>query len=281
MRISIYATIFAIMLFAGVAFAARPNATESKATGGDFIKQDWKASGLFRTGTVWVPDDESKRPAAGWPVVFVFHGHGGSDVNAQRSFHIETSWPDAIVVYPKGLPTKGMLTDPEGNRAGWDMKTEAENNRDVRLFDAIMTWLKQNYKIDEGRVFSTGHSNGGGFTYYLWAYRSDKLAGVAPSAAALGTFRDINAIKPKPALIIAGKKDPLVKFEWQDRMIEQIKKINQCSKDGKPWGEDCTWYDSAIHAPLVAMIHDGGHIVPKGATEKIVEFFKQCPSAKK
>ena len=33
--------------------------------------------------------------------------------------------------------------------------------------------LKQDYKVDEKRIFSTGHSNGGGFTYLLWSERPD------------------------------------------------------------------------------------------------------------
>ena len=54
----------------------------------------------------------------------------------------------------------------------------------MKLFDAVMANLKENYKVDAKRVFSTGHSNGGGFTYLLWQTRPDVLCAVAPSAAA-------------------------------------------------------------------------------------------------
>ena len=32
------------------------------------------------------------------------------------------------------------------------------------------------FKIDEKRVYATGHSNGGGFTYLLWTCRPDAFA---------------------------------------------------------------------------------------------------------
>lgn len=61
-------------------------------------------------------------------------------------------------------------------------------------------------------VYAMGHSNGGAFTYLLWATRGDVLAAVAPSGAAAG--RSLPDLKPKPVLHVAGEKDELVRFEW-------------------------------------------------------------------
>ena len=56
-------------------------------------------NGVTRRAVVVVPAALSK-PA---PLVFVFHGHGGTGANIERRFDIEGLWPAAIVVYPYGL----------------------------------------------------------------------------------------------------------------------------------------------------------------------------------
>ena len=55
--------------------------------------------GTTRTAELAVPADLS-HPA---PLVFAFHGHGGSGKNFERKMGIEGLWPNAIVVYPDGL----------------------------------------------------------------------------------------------------------------------------------------------------------------------------------
>ncbi len=35
----------------------------------------------------------------------------------------------------------------------------------------LLARLKQDYRVDEMRVYATGHSNGGSFTHLLWAER--------------------------------------------------------------------------------------------------------------
>lgn len=264
------------LLAATPLLAAATQPAEKKA--GEFINPGWKAAGLYRSGMVWVPADQTKRPKNGWPIVFVFHGHGGSDRSSMRSFGIEKSWPDALVIYLKGLPTKGLLTDPDGNRAGWDMRTKPEDNRDIILFDTVLDWAIKEQHGDPSRVYVTGHSNGGGFTYTLWAYRGDKLAGVAPSAAALSINGGRELLKPKPAMILGGQDDPLVKFEWQSAMMNFAKKLDQCAGDGKPWapgGKEALWYDSPTGNPVVTIIHNRGHGMPENAGASIAAFFKQ------
>lgn len=81
-------------------------------------------------------------------------------------------------------------------------------------------------------------------------------------------------MKPKPVLHVAGENDPLVKFAWQQRTIDELRKINGCG-EGKPWGEHCTMYPSRIGTPVVAYIHSGGHLFLDDVPLVIVKFFKQ------
>lgn len=232
--------------------------------------RQWTVEGVKRQALVYVPP---KAAAEAAPVVFVFHGHGGGMNNTARSFHLHQLWPEAIVVYPQGLNTPGRLTDPEGKKPGWQHAAGDHGDRDLKFFDAMLESLKKDYQVDEKRIYSTGHSNGGGFTYLLWAARGDRLAAVAPSASAAGA-RLQSALKPKPALHIAGEQDPLVKFAWQKATMDALRQLNQCG-EGQPDGKWCMVYESKIGAPLVTCIHPGQHQFIPEAPALIVKFFKQ------
>ena len=143
-------------------------------------------------------------------------------------------WPEAISVYMQGLDTPGQLTDPAGTRAGWQAAVGDQGDRDLKFFDAMLAELKKDYQVDTKRIYCTGHSNGGGFTYLLWATRGDTFAAVAPSSAV--GLRELKDLKPKPVLHVAGRKDELVKFEWQERMIDALRKVNGCEGEGKKEG---------------------------------------------
>ena len=137
--------------------------------------------------------------------------------------------------------------------------------------------MKKDYKIDDRRIYATGHSNGGRFTFVLWANRGDVLAAVAPAASG-GAVRNLNALKPKPALIIAGEKDEVVPFELQKASMEAVRKLDACDENGKEWAKNCTLYPSGTGTPVVTFIHPGGHSMPDASPELIVRFFQEHPS---
>lgn len=232
--------------------------------------QEFTVDGVKRQALVYVPESAKTSPA---PLVFAFHGHGGNMRNTVRSFRIHEHWPEAVVIYPQGLNTPGRLTDPEGKKPGWQSGPGEQGDRDLKFVDAMLAEAKAKVKIDDKRIYSTGHSNGGGFTYLLWAMRGEVFAAMAPSGSAAHRSRSL--LKPKPVLHIAGERDPLVKYEWQTAMIDAVLKINQCG-EGRAWEKDerCTFYPSSAGTPVVTAIHPGGHEFPQQAPEVIVKFFK-------
>lgn len=233
------------------------------------VRREWTVDGTPREALVVVPESAKTTPS---PLVFVFHGHGGNMRNAARTFGLHTLWPEAIVVYPQGLNTPGRLTDPEGKKPGWQHGEGAQGDRDLHFFDVMRDSLRQDYKVDDRRVYSTGHSNGGGFTYLLWATRGDVFAALAPSAAAApGLFEKL---KPKPVMHFAGEADPLVKFAWQKATIDRLRELNQCG-EGQPYAELTTQYPSKIGAPVVAFVHPGGHQFVSAEPALMVRFFKE------
>jgi hypothetical protein len=90
-----------------------------------------KVDGVDREALVYAPAAAAVTNA---PVVFVFHGHGGSAQQAARSFAMSREWPEAISVYMQGLNTPGRLTDPEGKKPGWQHGAGAQGDRDLKFF---------------------------------------------------------------------------------------------------------------------------------------------------
>ena len=206
------------------------------------------------------------------PLVFVFHGHGGNMRQAERSFGIEKLWPEALVVYPQGLPTKG-ITDPSGTKNGWQQKKGDYGDRDLAFFDAMLRSLEANNHVDPSRIYVTGHSNGGRMTYLLWEERGDVFAAVAPSSSpSIGMVR---FFKPLPAFIVAGERDEIVPFRTQKLSIDLVRRrLGTDATKAKVDG-----YTTLEPGPngleLGTYIFPGPHSIPQPAIAQIVAFFKR------
>ena len=244
-----------------------------------FVEKSWEVDGVKRTALVRVPTGVSG-PLA---VVFGWHGHGG------RSTHSAGRWGYAeidtasILVFPQGLPTVSPLVDKEGRMPGWQTSVTSEGGRDIKLFDTILADLKKQHAVDDRRIYSMGHSNGAAFSYLLWQARPEVLAAIGSVAGSLrGDGKPTSSL---PVIHVAGEKDPLVKFTWQQATFAAVKRFNGCSEEGKPWAKEgvleATIYASSKGAPLVTAIHGGGHEYAKGSTELIVRFFKENPKPAK
>src|ERR1044071_4508407 len=102
--------IFRLVISVGLIFTA---SLFARAADGP-VTRTWTVNGVTREALVYAPASAKTKPT---PIVFAFHGHGGSMHNAARSFGYHDLWPEAIVVYPQGLNTPGQLTDPAGDQA--------------------------------------------------------------------------------------------------------------------------------------------------------------------
>jgi polyhydroxybutyrate depolymerase len=228
----------------------------------------WDVGGIAREGLVY----RSTAPGRPAPLVLAFHGHGGSARQAARSFRFHEHWPEAIVAYLEGLPTPTRRIDPDGRLSGWQVYPGHQDDRDLRFVDVVLAALKVRKAVDEDRVFATGHSNGGAFTYLLWARRPEAFAAFAPSAAG-SVF--VATIPAKPAMHLAGRNDELVRFEAQERTMLAVRYRNGCEGPARRRAEGCLEYPSPKGAPFVSFIHDGGHRYPAEATPLVVAFFKE------
>lgn len=251
---------------------ALPIFSLAEGRGGDprnFYRESYKIEGVSREAIIFIPPSASTSPA---PVVFAFHGHGGSMRRTVGQFSLPRIWPKAISVYMQGLNTVSD-GDPEGRKPGWQSYPGDYGDRDLKFFDAVLDGLIQSGKADADRIYATGFSNGGSFAYVLCAARGDRFAAVAPCAAP-NAHKIIPLLNPKPVLNITGRKDLLVKFANQEKAIADLRQLNGCEGSGRPWGKFGKLYPSASGTPLIAVIHPGGHVVPANIPIAIVKFFQ-------
>jgi polyhydroxybutyrate depolymerase len=244
-----------------------------------FVEREWTVDGVKRTALVRVPAGVAGQVA----VVFCWHGHGGRAAQAAGRWGYDKADTTSILVFPQGLPTVSPLVDKAGRMPGWQTTVGSEGDRDIHLFDAILADLKKETRVDGRRIFSMGHSNGAAFSYLLWQARPEVIAAIGSVAG--GLRGDSKALPPMPVIHVAGEKDPIVKFTWQQATFAAVKRFDSCAEEGKPWAKegvlDATIFASTKGTPLVTAIHGGGHEYAKGSTELIVRFFKENPKPAK
>jgi len=228
----------------------------------------WTVDGTAREAIV-VPAAKQD-PSGKAPVIFAFHGHGDTMHGAADGMRLETYWPEAIVVYPQGLPTN-PATDPEG--WGWIYSASEDGQRDVKFVDAMLATLRTKYTVDDQRIYATGFSNGAVFSYDLWSARPNLFAAFVVIAGRLPAA--VRLTRPKPLLVVAGKQDRNVRFADQLKAIESAQTINGAGGVGAGCGEECMMYESSKGAPVITYIHGGGHVYPRGLPYLTMQFFKK------
>jgi polyhydroxybutyrate depolymerase len=226
--------------------------------------------GVERQAFVLAPANAS-RSTQKLPLLFAFHGHGGNMVQTAAQMRFDKVWPTAIVVYMQGLRT-ATNGDPDGYETGWQQESGQFDDRDLRFFDAVLVDLRKAFPVDDNRVYATGFSNGGIFTYLLWGTRAKVFAALAPVATAKSP--GVQLAVPMPLLQIGGEQDMNFLLPEQLKSMAIAREVNGTGA-GHSCGEYCTTYDSSRGAPVITYIHPGGHVYPREASQMIVDFFKQ------
>ena len=125
---------------------------------------------------VYTPPSYQSAPQQAFPVVFNFHG-GGMSMAEQMLYTQMNKTADRhqfIVVYPQGIKQDWNVG------FGMDYLTGTD---DVGFTQAMLSKLKQDYRIDDQRVYATGLSRGGFFALRLAAELPQQFAAVASVGA--------------------------------------------------------------------------------------------------
>ena len=224
----------------------------------------WQVDGVTREAIVYAP---ASPPAEGAPLVLSFHGFGDNMQNFQYT-NLHVAWPDAVVVYFQGLERRrGLL--------GWQVEPGGNDDRDLELVDVALRSLRETYSIDDDRIYATGYSNGGMFTYLLWAERPGVFAAYAPVAARLRS--SVRPAEARPVLHVGGERDRVVHFADQQAAIAIALAVNDVNDAAEPTscGAGCTLHGAGTAAPVMTWIHGGAHIYPRGTSQRIVSFLRE------
>jgi len=231
-------------------------------------------AGASRTAVVVVPEARDE-PA---PLVFAFHGHGGSGARFERWAALEQHWPEAMVVYPDGLPGHQGRTDPEGVKPGWQTRLGELGDRDLAFYDTMLATLERDLPVDRERVYVMGVSNGSAFTSLLLHERGDHIAATATLSGQPGRWIPTDPVRSM--FMAMGEQDPIVPFATQRLSIplaEQHLRIDPSTarEDG---------YLHTATGPggieLATYIYPGGHRPPAKVIPLIVTFFQRHPLPK-
>ncbi len=237
----------ALALLPQDAAAPRPSKGKGGKTG-TFAAETIAVGGQAREFRLVVPSGaDGAKPA---PLVFVFHGLGDSKDNICRysGFEALAAKKGFIAVFPDALNKR------------WNIRP-ADDNEDVKYFDALYDHVAARYNVDLRRVYLTGMSMGGYFSNCLASQRSDKVAAIAPHSGGLGMlgFRGVQAKRKYPAMVVHGDADNVVKVE------EGRKSKDTYTKEG--------------HAVEYVEIAGLGHVwaTKENISEKIWKFFTDHP----
>ena len=186
-----------------------------------------------REYTVYIP--ENYNHSIPTPILFAFHGFGGSNNYIMNSagFNEIADEENFIVVYPQGSLILNLF-------AHWNVGgfTQISNTDDVAFVDYLISSLSQMYNINLDRVYATGMSNGGFMSFLLACQLSNKIAAIASVTGSM-TTQTLNECDPQrevPILQIHGTNDPIVPYngiqEWNtpiDNVLDYWVLNNQCS----------------------------------------------------
>jgi polyhydroxybutyrate depolymerase len=176
--------------------------------------QQIKIGGIDRSYHLFNPSRKANSP-----IIFLFHGNGGSADNIAGLSHVKAPYiPWFDIAANEGL----ILVIPDGikgpkNSQGWnDCRNDAPRipaSDDVRFITTLLDTLKTSLRFDELKVFMVGTSNGGHFVmrlaqeipHRMTAFASIVASGPANSKCNTSTI-------PVSALYMNGTADPLVPY---------------------------------------------------------------------
>ena len=196
-------------------------------------------SGSERQYLLDVPDSYDGSSAV--PLILNFHG-GCMDAASQRDemdMRALASEHNFILVYPQGLSEEGRSSCAIWNSGPFNSGDNKSQADDLGFVEALIAELSSTYSIDMNRIYATGFSNGGFFTYALGCYRSELFAAIAPIAA-LMTEEALNAqgdspnpctpLHPMSVVHLHGSADSAVAVAAGETAVEYWRTFNNTTE---------------------------------------------------
>jgi poly(3-hydroxybutyrate) depolymerase len=201
----------------------KPSAGCNKAaadTPAQFVKHSLMSGGDSRDFYTYLPANYD--PKRAYPTIFAFHPCGGSG-NPSSNVPIQNESKDAaIIISPQ---SKGSCYE-----------NQIRNSPELPFFDATLAYAKDNYCVDENRVFAIGHSAGSWMAIILGCERADVVRAHAQVSGGLPIFERPSDCKGSVASLYLhdntdGSNTIYGGYAGRDRSL----RIDQCSDMSVPW----------------------------------------------
>ena len=264
----------------GLLFSPWPADAQDTAVGERTIAVD----GIERSYVVHVPPHAAS-PA---PVVLIFHGGGGRP----QAIANRTGMNDLadrygfIAVYPAGA-ARGSGRGGTWNIGGPSSPSSAN---DVAFVEALLGDIERNTPIDHARIYATGLSMGGIFSYRLACEMSNTFAAIAPVYATM-VEPSCQPRSPVAVLHIHGTDDDRIPLNggrgemtaanrtWPapQQGLSVWSRLDGCGAQPSRGADGCTTYGQCKATVEFCVIPGGGHTWPEGSSARIWEFFAAHP----
>ena len=154
------------------------------------------------------------------------------NLGSQRPLLISCHGMNQDAGYQKGMLQIEAIADtakfvtvfPNGINRGWDIS----GDRDLRFVQAIIDEMAAKYDIDRNRVYLSGFSMGGMFTYHAMNRMADKIAAFAPISGYPMGGGVYTSSRPVPIIHTHGTTDDVVGFGGVSGVLAGWVKRNGC-----------------------------------------------------
>jgi len=165
---------------------------------------------------------KAERP---YPLVIALHGNGGTENTFfdgfDRQLPMLAEQRGYIVAAPLGYRIDGGYGYNNGSRAAEEARKLQLSEKDVMN---VLALLKQHYRIDDARIYLTGHSMGGSGTWYLGPRSSQIWAALAPFAGGV-TIAAAPQIKDLPQFVVHGDADATAPVQRSRDVVAELKRL--------------------------------------------------------
>lgn len=168
-------------------------------------------------------------------LIFGWHPWGGSAQQVASGGYYglqKESNGSAIFVAAEGL-------DFGGNGKGWGNS----NGEDIAFLSAMLDRFRSQLCIDENRIFSTGFSFGGMFSFAAGCSATSMMRAIAPMAGNTSVAGCQNGTRPVALMGFHGTDDTVVAIDGGRKGRDAFVKRNNCSQETEP--ASTTWCESA------------------------------------
>jgi polyhydroxybutyrate depolymerase len=223
-------------------------------------------AGLQREYIVKIPSGYD--PNHAYRLIFTWHYLGGSAAGIAGGFG------GGYYGLESRSAGSAIFVSPEGIDAAWPNT----GGRDVAFGRAMVEWMRENYCIDNERIFSTGFSYGGIMSNTAGCGMGDIFRAIAPMAGSgPRSFGGGGCMGEVAAILFHGQSDNVVSFASGQGSRDHWVEANGCSTMTMPGSpSQCVEYTGCNDGyPVVWCEYPGGHTQPSFGPDAIWAFFER------